>query len=780
MRISVPARLGLGLLTTACVLAGTAIAAVAATNGTVAGTLWTHDGKPAAGVSVALQDLNENVLQTGVTKADGTYQVTGVRAGSVKVQFVPGFSQWATGMADFDHGTKFSVTAGRTTTVNDHLLASGTITGHLVDAAGNPLSAGVRITSVTTDDDQFLSAGDDGRYSTSVLPGTYNVSFSTDGPSQWAHQKRTRATAEKFSVAAGQTVTVDDTQLPTGSLTGSYRNAVGNGVSDVQVDLYANGEQVADTVTDPDGAFSWSAVLAGDYTMSFTLDGGRVEWANGKVGKAAADPISVTAGHETVVDERPPGLGVVAGHYTTPGGKPVAQTVVALTDDDGNDAYSGKTDSSGAFRLADVRAGSYKVRFATNGLVQWVPQTFSSDQAKPVTVASGNTTTVDETQVPPATIRVTARDSQNGRVVPTFCVELGGPQDGNACTKSGTVTVANLQPGKYSVFVQPAASTFHQYAEVSVTASSGTVTDQTVRTAAGGIITATVTDRSTGKPVANAEVLSTAAGSDIVPDGGLATDANGHLEKFVIAPGAYNLFVSPPGRYGAQWVGANGGTGTAKGAAKIVVQAGKVTQAPVVRLDQAGSISGTVTTAATGKPAKDAWVSVDPWSYHVGPEVAASTDTAGHYTLGGLGPYAWPLLFTNFATARQWSGGTANRLAATTVKVTAGATATYNYALASGVTISGKLTTSSTFEVAFIDVYNATTGDLMGEVEIDQGRQSYSLPVFGNQTVVLVCDVHPGDGKADRLVWYGGKDRAHAKPLKLAKSGTLTANFTVD
>jgi hypothetical protein len=119
------------------------------------------------------------------------------------------------------------------------------------------------------------------------------------------------------------------------------------------------------------------------------------------------------------------------------------------------------------------------------------------------------------------------------------------------------------------------------------------------------------------------------------------------------------LFAIAPGRYGHQWVGKHGGTGDQKAAAHIVVKPGKTVTAPAVLLDPAGTVTGVVT-GSDGKPVANGYAAFSAWG-DAGPGWDTGTNQNGRYTLGKLGPYAWPLLFGGGIDPRQWSGNVANR-----------------------------------------------------------------------------------------------------------------------
>jgi len=185
---------------------------------------------------------------------------------------------------------------------------------------------------------------------------------------------------------------------------------------------------------------------------------------------------------------------------------------------------------------------------------------------------------------------------------------------------------------------------------------------------------------------------------------------------------------------------------------------------PRVQLDRAGAISGTVPDKATGKPVTFACVTVNPvgGDYTFDGECeGAFTDSAGRYTLTGLGPYAWPVEFATADTgayAWQWSGGVASRKQATPVPVTAGRTATANAALTRGTKVVGTVLDSRGLPIrAAVYAVNSDTGDVAGWAQSVRG--SYSIRVLP-QTIRLQYHDFRAQGP---VLWFrNAADFSHA------------------
>src|SRR5262245_33873872 len=190
--------------------------------GVFTGRVTTADGLGASGVEVNAS--NQFGSQFTVTDGNGQYQIP-VFPGTYRLsysRFQSGLTQWAHAQKSFSTAAAFSVGAGGTTVVDEQLLPTGTLAGHLVDSNGQPVPFG----SVTVFDTHGNPAGfasiNNGNWQAPVYPGSYQVEFSLFFPvsgSQWATGKTTHATADSFTVQAGQTTRVDDTLAVPGTIT---------------------------------------------------------------------------------------------------------------------------------------------------------------------------------------------------------------------------------------------------------------------------------------------------------------------------------------------------------------------------------------------------------------------------------------------------------------------------------------------------------------------------------------------------------------------------------
>ncbi|ALG07269.1 hypothetical protein [Kibdelosporangium phytohabitans] len=313
------------------------------------------------------------------------------------------------------------------------------------------------------------------------------------------------------------------------------------------------------------------------------------------------------------------------------------------------------------------------------------------------------------------------------------------------------------------------------------------VADQTAtvraKLAPAATIVATVRDAATKAPVANACVYPK-TGHGTFGEGPLdCAGADGRVEVNRVVPGEYQLWAeAKDGVHGAQWVGANGGTGS-RLTAKTHKAVARETTAVSVLLDRAGSITGTVTDKATGKPV--AGVCAFPRGGHrydvLPPSKPNRTKEDGRYALDGLGPYRWPVHFIDNVGSHgwQWSGDQPSQSAAGHVRVHVGQTSTADALLVPGKTISGNVKTNGV--QGDVGVYNAITGDIVAYYTFpdDKGDYKFTNVAAGHQLVKIVYTDHAKPPYHE--YWYkNASSFPAARPILIRPGGPATgADFVV-
>jgi carboxypeptidase family protein len=744
---------------------------------------FTDGGAPIAYASLTLYDLDHAYAASGNTGADGAFSLQGVPAGSYKLSFSigGGFTQWVAQKHSFEEADVVTVAAGETTIVEEAVGAHGGLTGRVTNADGTPVAfAQVSAGGVSGGGFGWTQADSDGRYTIAYLdPGEYRVSFQRGfgSPIQYANNETSYQDATPILVGIGTPTIVDQTLLPAATLTGVV-TAGGAPVAGVYVSTYGSNGTGGYGQTDGSGRYELS-MWPGTYTIQFQRPDGLTEYAPQQIAFTSAGQYEVSASAVTVVDEALIATGTITGRLTGADGAPVSYVSVH--------AHSrfvdqfGSTDSSGQYTLT-VFPGSYTVAFDTQHGTQWATGRSSGALADPIVVGAGATVVADDVLKPYGSIVVTAVDRRSGAPLMSFCAYVGFVFPAT-CTDTGTVTLSDLLPGRYQVSAYPPQGTPEEFLIDSVAAevTSGAAASVRMPVTPGGSVSTVITDGATGAPVADAclELLPTERPM-IGFGSGYCSDASGKVRIPLVAPGSYYAFVIVrDGVHGDQFVGPNGGVGTLKKASVIKVKIGESVSLKPVRLDPAGSISGTVTDEVTGQAVTNGWVGLTPFNAGAGPGgLDVQIDRQGRYTIGGLGPYAWSLWFSGPGVyAGEWSGDTSNRDKALGIRVRVGETTRYDTALGAGTVVTGQVFGPTGVEADSARVtLVSTTGDELAAGDMYLSVRSYTARVKGPVRVKVEYSAMVGAQEYDG--WVGGTGIADASTIFIPAGGQVTYDLT--
>ena len=481
------------------------------------------DEKLYEGVTVQLRDADGTVVATTTTDADGAYSFDKLPAGTYTVTVVQdgpiaGLEQTGDPDATKDNASE-SITLNNdnpsTTDVNfgyvNNNSLSGTVyrddsrngdqdgtepgysgvTVQLLDASGN-------VVATTTTDAN-------GRYSFSKLPdGTYSVKVVKDG--ELADTEQTEdpdATKDNASepVTLGEDNPtkdhIDFGYVPDYSIHGLvYRDGDRNETHGAGEKGYANqtvelrdkdGKVVATTTTDENGAYSFSKLPAGDYTVKVVKDGALTDLDQTEdpdsTKDSASGVISLSNDHRTRTDvnfgyiannsingsiyrdgDRDGRKGDTEGRYSG--------VTVQLLDENGTVIATTTTDKDGTYSFEHLSDGTYSIKVVKDGVLADADQTGDPDTtldnaSKPITLDENSPTKsdVDFGYVPNNTITGTVyRDDNRDKMIDgdepgleRVSVQLLD-EDGNVVqtldtAADGTYAFQHLKDGKYTVKV---------------------------------------------------------------------------------------------------------------------------------------------------------------------------------------------------------------------------------------------------------------------------------------------------------------------------------------
>ena len=480
------------------------------------------------GVTVNLVGADGTVVATTTTDADGTYSFDKLPAGTYSVTVVQdgpiaGLEQTGDPDATKDNASE-PITLNNdnpsTTDVNFGYIADNSLSGtvyrddsrngdqdgtepgysgvtvQLLDASGN-------VVATTTTDAN-------GTYSFSKLPdGTYSVKVVKDG--ELADTEQTEdpdATKDNASepVTLGEDNPtkdhIDFGYVPDYSIHGLvYRDGDRNETHGATEKGYANqtvelrdkdGKVVATTTTDANGAYSFSKLPAGDYTVKVVKDGALTDLDQTEdpdsTKDSASGVISLSNDHRTRTDvnfgyiannsingtiyrdgDRDGRKGDTEGRYSG--------VTVQLLDKDGKVIATTTTDKDGKYSFEHLPDGTYSVKVVKDGALADADQTGDPDNkldnaSEPITLDEDNPTKgdVDFGYVPNNTITGTVyRDDNRDKTIDgdepgleRVSVQLLD-EDGKVLQTldtdaDGTYAFQHLPDGKYTVRVVRSSS----------------------------------------------------------------------------------------------------------------------------------------------------------------------------------------------------------------------------------------------------------------------------------------------------------------------------------
>ncbi len=251
---------------------------------------------------------------------------------------------------------------------------TGSISGHVVDGSGNPLSG----ICVNVDGGPGLQTDGSGAYTITALDtGAYKVGFSDCNASpqyvsQWYLGRPSSGAADPIPVTDGVDTPLADVTLVLGAtVSGTVRGPGGGGLTGICVDANVprngNFDWIAGTTTGPGGTYTLGQLPATDIRIHFRDCGAGPfldQWYLGQTDPNSSTPIVLAAGaSQAGVDAQLTRGMVVSGRVTDGSGHPIAGINVNVNPTDSGGSAWGQTDSTGRYTTSPIAPGSYRVQF---------------------------------------------------------------------------------------------------------------------------------------------------------------------------------------------------------------------------------------------------------------------------------------------------------------------------------------------------------------------------------------------------------------------------------
>ncbi|UKA62691.1 beta strand repeat-containing protein [Arthrobacter sp. FW306-04-A] len=738
--------------------------ATVATTATISGTVTAPAGVALTSTTVSATGVGTDSFGGAVSvAADGTYQLTGLAAGSYNLHFSGSgaVDQWYANASSQATATAVTVTAGQNLTgINATLVKAATISGTVTAPAGvTPTSTSVFASGVGNSSFAYASVAADGTYKLAGLPaGSYDLEFSGNNSGaldQWYSNASSQATATAVTVTTGQDLSgINATLVKEATISGTVTAPAGVTLTSVSVSASAVGSTANSVFASvgADGTYKLRGLPAGSYDLQFSGNnsgfffgnnsGALDQWYNNAATAATATAVTVTTGQDlTGINATMVKGATISGTVTAPAGVNLTSVTVsarAVGSSPMQYVPSTSVAPDGTYKVTGLAPGSYNLEFSGNdsgAQDQWYNNAATAATATAVTVTTGQDLTgINATMVKEATISgtVTAPAGVTLTSVSVSASAVGSTANSVSASvgADGTYKLRGLPAGSYNLefsgnnsgFFGNASGALDQWYNNAATAATATAVTVTTGQDLTGInatmvkgatISGTVTAPA-GVNLTSVTVSARAVGSSpmqYVPPASVAPD--GTYKVTGLAPGSYNLEFSG-NNAGAldQWYN---NAATAATATAVTVTTGQDVTGINATMVKGATISGTVTA-----PAGVNLIPTFVYASAVGSTVNSSytqIGTDGTYKLTGLPAGSYNLHFSgnNTGALDQWYNNAATAATATAVAVTTGQDLTgINATLLKGATISGTITAPAGVNLTSVTV----SAWLVGNVQL--------------------------------------------------------------
>lgn len=385
--------------------------------GTITGTVTGPGATPVEDVQVVVTQpgpFGEGpFIEPVLTAADGTYEIE-VAAGMYAVEFTPpSGSTLAPEAWDDTYGTPDPVEvlpSTETSGIDAELAVGATVTGHVGDPEGDPLSgAFIQVTRWWEPERGFWSGTTNasGDYSIPGLPPTYLL-VRADPPAsrpdlfgEYYDNAFSTGRADPVLTTLGAVTPGINLALgPGGSLSGTLTDADGNPLAGafLHADTVLCCEAGGDTETGADGTWTIDNIGPGDYYIHFHSPDEEEseflwEYYDNAHDFGDADIVSVGEGEDVTGLDAVLDRGArISGRVTGLDGRGAGGVAVVLTDEHDNSTSFG-TNAAGMWSASRLSAGDYTIEFRAAHGSEWHDEQLRPDGATIVSVEDGGSAT---------------------------------------------------------------------------------------------------------------------------------------------------------------------------------------------------------------------------------------------------------------------------------------------------------------------------------------------------------------------------------------------------
>lgn len=793
------------------VLAGDAAQAGEPTTGTVAGVVTdsvTH--LPVAGAVVA-SDLGGAAV--AMTDAAGRWTLE-VDPGPVSFEVTADGYEPAPVLdtSGPEPTPVIQVVAGETTSGLDVALDPwASLAGRATDGSGEGVE-GVVVALYRSDDPTTVltdaTTGADGSWLLDEVPaGSVRLHLdASDTPflSAWWKDAATFDDATTLSVAAGSSEVVGSQELVRGAtVAGTVRDDAGDPVAGVGVEVREeNGGPAGWALSEPDGSYLVRGLQAGQYTIGVA----QAPWVALSYGqRRSADPVQYFSVPEAA-DVAGKNLDLVRGatirgRVTVEDGRPDVQPWVNVQPPHSSRQVGYVSFDDTGYRVEGLETGSYTLQFSArvDGVTyrsEYWEDVTDPEAATAVDVVNGETVADIDAELAvegdeptrPANITGIVRDSVSGARVPgafvtARCFSPEGADSVSAVSgDDGRFHLAVVE-GSCGIEVDDpdgghvSRTWVGADGEATVTTSADAVVDLGhVDLEPGAVVSGRVTAQSDGSGVGDVEILV----QSVDPTRGYlpyntTTQADGSFSLTGLPADVYRVVAVPPATspYTRQWwVDSDRVTRSSV----LTLTTGASRTDVDIALFRGASLSGRVVDPA-GDPVAGMSVSAQREGIRGGLRV--TSDDAGAFTIGDLPPGRWTLVADGSALGYEttWLGGATRAVDATYVDIAAGqAVSGRSVTVQRHARIVGTVTDPGGRAVAGAQV--TAEGPDYGWAETDaSGRYTVDGLAAGDYRVRV--DGPEGSELVSEYVG-GARTEDDAAPLTVVRSGTVTANVSLD